>query len=78
MNFILYTTRVCPYCEKVKKVIKDEDIKNIEIRDASNPTFREELIEKGGKTQVPFLWDIKKEEGIHESDDIIKYLRANK
>ncbi len=36
-----------------------------------------ELLEKGGKKQVPFLVDDEKGESMYETSDIIDYLRTN-
>lgn len=37
----------------------------------------EELIEKGGKRQVPYLVDTNTGVAMYESDDIVEYLRKN-
>lgn len=49
------------------------DLKDIESDDA----IAAELIEKGGKRQVPFLVDTEKEVSMYESADIIDYIRDN-
>ena len=38
----------------------------------------QELIDKGGKRQVPFLIDTEKDVSLYESSDIINYIRENK
>lgn len=72
----LFVGTVCPYCKKVENFMKEENIElevvNInEDRDALN-----ELVEKGGKRQIPCLYH----DGgyLYESDDIIEFLKANK
>ena len=40
-------------------------------------TALQELLEKGGKKQVPFLVDSEKNVSMYESNDIIDYLRDN-
>ena len=48
----------------------------LEKRDTmQNPNFRQELLEVGGKTQVPCL--IIDGKPLYESDDIIDYLKDN-
>lgn len=72
----LFVGTVCPYCKKVENFMKEENIElevvNInEDRDALN-----ELVEKGGKRQIPCLYH--DGEYLYESDDIIEFLKANK
>lgn len=65
----------CPFCLKVIHYLKENEI-SIPLKDTSSfPEFREELLKKGGKTQVPclFIGDIAK----YESDDIIDWLKEN-
>ncbi|MFZ9595916.1 MAG: glutaredoxin family protein [Bdellovibrionia bacterium] len=74
----LYEFKACPFCVKVRRVIKKLGLK-IELRDAQgNPSYRQELIEKGGMLQVPCL-RIEKDSGevqwLYESDDIIQLLK---
>ncbi len=74
----LYQFAGCPFCAKVRHHIKKKSLK-IELRDASekSPTYRQELLEKGGLIQVPCL-RIEEANGtvkwLYESDDIMKYL----
>lgn len=48
-----------------------------EVRNIMNPQYRDELVERGGKMQVPFLVDT--EPGVHmyESGDMIEYLSTH-
>ena len=49
---------------------------SIEKRDTmQNPSFRQELLDIGGKTQVPCLFIDGKP--LYESDDIIDYMKDN-
>ena len=74
-DYKLFVGTICPYCKKVENFMNENNI-DIEIvniekdRDAMN-----ELIEKGGKRQVPCLYH--DGEYLYESDDIIKFLRQN-
>lgn len=72
----LYTYENCPYCEKVRNAFADMGIDYEEIDAERETPGSLELIELGGKQQVPFLVD--EEQGIfmYESDDIISYARA--
>jgi len=73
----LYQFKLCPFCVKTRRQIRRLAL-NIEKRDARNdPQWNQELIEKGGKYQVPCL-KITKEDGavewIYESKNINQYL----
>jgi len=71
---LLYTTPMCPYCERVKECFSRAGT-TYETRDVSaNVAYRDELCTLGGKMQVPFLVD--EERGVHlyESNDIIAYV----
>lgn len=72
----LYTSTFCPFCEKVKKVIEEKSIDAVEIVNIDKePAARDELIEKGGKKQVPCLFV--DGEPLYESLEIIKYLEEH-
>lgn len=50
-----------------------------DLRDISeDESARQELLEKGGKQQVPFLVDSNKGVSMYESSDIIDYIRENR
>lgn len=74
--FKLYTYTTCPYCEKVRVVFEEMGIDYEEINAQRGTVGSKELLQVGGKQQVPFLVD--EEQGIfmYESDDIISYARA--
>ena len=75
-NIILYQFRGCPFCIKVRRVIKKLSL-NIEKFDITDHTHKKELLEGGGKTQVPCLRiknDDNTYEWLYESDNIIEYL----
>ena len=73
--FDLYILETCPYCSKVMNYFDENSIKynKKNIDDKEN---REQLIKLGGYEQVPFLYDTEKNEGLYESDDIIKYAES--
>lgn len=65
----------CPFCRRVVAVIDRLEL-DIEMKDiAENEAFAEELIEKGGKQQVPYLIDTDKDVAMYESDDIVAHLQ---
>jgi glutaredoxin len=75
----LYEFQACPFCIKVKRFMKKNNIQ-IPHRDAKNDeTFRKELLENGGRVKVPCLKIIKAEgtEWLYESNDIMAYFEKN-
>ena len=74
---ILYSKPHCPYSTRVREA--NEVIKAPLVwKDVStDPTLWAELIQKGGKRQVPYLEDTDKGVGLYESIDIIEYLRKH-
>lgn len=74
-DYKLFVGTICPYCRKVENFMEEN---NIEIEIVNIEEDREamnELIEKGGKRQVPCLYH--DGEYLYESDDIIKFLGQN-
>lgn len=73
----LYQFNQCPFCVKTRRSINRLAL-DIEKRDARNdPKWNKELIEEGGKYQVPCLKvmsDDGKVNWIYESTDINKFL----
>ena len=70
---ILYTKTMCPYCRKVLDKVEELGI-TIDERNMADPKNLAELMEKGGKRQVPFLVDEERGVSMYESDDIVEYL----
>lgn len=67
----------CPFCQKVFAYSDAAGIE-FDLRDMSEyPEFIDELIEKGGQKQVPFLIDTERDVKMYESDDIIAYLKEH-
>ena len=77
-NLALYEFHACPFCIITRREMRRLGL-NIELRDAKNdPQWEQELIEQGGKRQVPCL-RINNEDGkvewLYESKDIKRYLQ---
>jgi len=77
----MYQYPTCPFCIKVRRQIKRLAL-NIELRDArSAEEFRLELLNQGGKAQVPCLKitnpQSNQSEWLYESDAINSYLENN-
>lgn len=69
----LYVKTGCPFCQKVLRA--GEELGALfEERNIADPTMAKELIERGGKQQVPYLVDDANGKEMYESDDIVAYL----
>ncbi len=76
--FTLYYKPSCPFCQRVLQMAENLHV-TFDLKDISeDEAARLELIEKGGKQQVPFLVDTDKGVSMYESSDIIDYIRENK
>ena len=76
MEVTLYETQSCPFCAKVRRFLEENDIA-VPAKDISeNSENRRELVEIGGKSQVPCL--VVDGRAIYESDDIIAWFQENK
>lgn len=75
----VYQFKGCPFCVKTRRAMHLFNLP-IELRDAKQSPWRKELMENGGKLQVPCL-RIDREDGtpsewMYESSDIIRYLET--
>ncbi|MEX0933823.1 MAG: glutathione S-transferase N-terminal domain-containing protein [Candidatus Paceibacterota bacterium] len=71
----LYVKTGCPFCNKTLPIFNSLLKLEKEVKNIGDPGVAQELIEKGGKQQVPYLIDTKTSESMYESDDIIAYLK---
>ncbi len=74
-NLLLYYMSTCPFCIKVLRYMQDHDIEIPMKNILDHPKYRQELLEIGGKTQVPCL--IIDGKALYESDDIIQWMKNN-
>ena len=73
----LYFKPTCPYCQKVLGVAEELGVQ-FNLKDiVSDEVIADELIEKGGKRQVPYLVDAERDVAMYESDDIVAYLQEH-
>lgn len=72
--FILYYRPTCGFCRRVLGEMKVMGLE-VTLKDTSaDPSLLKELIEKGGKKQVPCLVDEARDVVMYDSVEIIKYL----
>jgi|TARA_B110000037_G_scaffold193934_1_gene229210 glutaredoxin len=76
----IYQFEACPFCVKVRRFIRKNNLK-INLKDAkNNHIFKAELMDGGGKHKVPCLRIEKinsKTEWLYESTEIINFLKNN-
>lgn len=54
---IMYSTAVCPYCQRAEMLLKQRGVKEIEkIRIDLDPAQRDQMIEKTGRRTVPQIF----------------------
>jgi glutaredoxin 3 len=73
-SLTLYIKPGCPYCAKVTNFMEQNDI-TIKTKNVAEPKIRDELIEIGGKKQVPCL--VHNKTALYESSDIIEWMKKN-
>lgn len=73
MNIALYHFEGCPYCGRVRKYMAEHNIV-IPLKDIhTSSLYRDELVEIGGKKQVPCL--VIDGKALYESLDIIEWFK---
>jgi len=75
MKLVLYHFETCPFCLLVRSYLDRRGIK-IPMKDIlTQPSYRQELNDIGGKTQVPCL--VIDGKPLYESEDIIQWFEKN-
>lgn len=75
-GLILYTRDGCAFSTDVIAEAEKLGIE-FEFRDVDDPRVADELIERGGKKQTPYLVDVENAIEMYETDAIIAYLQDN-
>lgn len=56
-KIVMYSTAVCPYCQRAEMLLKQRGVKEIEkIRIDLDPAARDVMIEKTGRRTVPQIF----------------------
>lgn len=71
---ILYSKSGCPFCVDVQNFLEDRGIEYSERDVYEDESWMDELLELGGKRQVPYLVDTERGVSMYESQDIIQYI----
>jgi len=72
----IYIKTFCPYCAVVLKKLEEDAIPFEELN-IENEEVLQELLEKGGKRQIPFLVDEERDVSMYESGDIVNYVEEH-
>jgi len=72
---ILYLKTGCPFCQRVLDYASEHNIPLQEKNIYHEEQNLKELLQIGGKQQVPFLLDESADISLYESDDIVEYLQ---
>lgn len=64
----------CPYSQKVRTFLSDNNLSYVSLVSKSGAPSREVVKGLGGQDQVPFLIDFDEGKSMYESDEIVKYL----
>ena len=72
---VLYEFEGCPFCRKVREALTVLDLEALVYPcPKGGPRFREELMNRGGKAQFPYLVDPNTGTEMYESNEITRYL----
>ncbi len=71
---LLYNMEGSPYCRKVREALSELDLSHVVRNLPKGSPKRAELVQRGGKMQVPYLVDPNTGRAMYESDDIVAYL----
>jgi len=72
----IYTTAICPYCDRAKQLLKSKNAAYIEIRVDIDDAKREEMVTRSGRRSVPQIFIDNKHIG--GSDELYALEQAGK
>ncbi len=75
-NILLYHFEQCPYCRKVRDFLEINAIQLPMVDILINSDAKADLIQIGGKSQVPCL--VIDGSALYESNDIIQWIQENR
>jgi glutathione S-transferase len=71
----LYNFEASPYCRKVRETLHELDLDALVLNVGKKSKRRPDLVQRGGKMQVPYLIDPNTGREMYESDEIVAYLK---
>lgn len=75
MELTLYYLPECPFCNKVLSFLEEQQISINKKNIQEDAAIKQELLNIGGKTQVPCL--IINGKALYESSDIVEWLKKH-
>ncbi len=75
-DFVMFTTQVCPYCNRAKNFLNAKELSFEEHDLSETPDLRIEVVTMTGHRTVPAIWDVRGDEPafVGGSDDLMEYL----
>jgi glutaredoxin 3 len=56
-KIVMYSTGVCPFCQRAEMLLKSKGVKDIEkLRVDLDPALRQEMMDKTGRRTVPQIF----------------------
>jgi glutaredoxin 3 len=53
---LMYSTRVCPYCQMAERLLEKKGVQAEKVMVDENPARREEMVRLTGRTSVPQIF----------------------
>ena len=75
-NIIVYSTEICPYCERAKQLLKNKGVTYTELKVDESPALLTEMVERTSRRSVPQI--IINDEAIGGFDDLAALDREGK
>jgi glutaredoxin 3 len=63
-DFVMFTTNVCPYCNKAKNFLKAKGLSFDEHNVSVNRDLQMEVVKMTGHRTVPAIWDVRGDEPV--------------
>ncbi len=75
-DFVMFTTQVCPYCNRAKNYLNAKNLTYEEFDVSKAPEVQIEVVTMTGHRTVPAIWDVRGDEPnfVGGSDDLMEYL----
>mgnify|MGYP003144362405 FL=1 len=55
-SVLMYTTRICPYCQMAKRLLSRKGVAPEEVRIDESPEMREAMMSRTGRRTVPQIF----------------------
>jgi glutaredoxin 3 len=78
MEFVLFTTRTCPFCSKAKALLHQNSFSWKEFNIAKTRSLYSMVVARTGHKTVPAIYDTRTEEAVFVggNDDLVELLKS--